>query len=231
MEIELRVKSKKQLNFGDYARYEGTMYRVVANIDSMYVNLAQCMDYCGIKPFARLTVVPRVPSTAKPPEDMVTARICVAPTVEECITAIGLLGRFRRCLELNDGAMSYSNIGRETYPVLVEEFNRPLVYRPYGEQVADGIYTREHWILVPTTPNRSKIIWLTAKSILWKEVKGFNMGYACKKLHYTDTPKPNMNHPWINGHGHVLESSDEEEPYLPEYSKYTWELGDKHGTL
>lgn len=193
---------------GKSAKYDGTMYRVVTDIDSRYESLEEC------KKNAYSLIVPSVPCTAGPPEDTTIPRICVAPSIEACITAIGLLGRFRRCLERNKDAFQYSTIGRETYPILIQEFDNPLIYRPTKNQVPDSKYTGEHWILESVIPDRCSFIWLTANSILWEEIYEFPMTYACKRLYYTDIPAPGMNHPWINGLGHVLDSDEGEETYL-----------------
>ena len=83
-------------------RRENCYWRVVANIDSEYDSIQECLDDfrtgASWKPF-----LPFIPATRAPMEDDVTPRLPVCARLEDCFTAIGLLGRFRRCLAANDG--------------------------------------------------------------------------------------------------------------------------------
>lgn len=196
--------------------YHGTMYRVIANIDSKSPNYKAAMRWYFQPDGKPRVVLPVLPESAAPGEDMRTPRICVAPTINNCLTAIGLLGRLRRCLARNEDAFSYMNIGREVYPVLVQEFFGPRVYKPTARQVKDQPWTHEHWILEPLRPKRQYIIWLGMDSITWREAPRMPLGYTCINVRYDLRPPKNSNHPWINGHGHILDSDEEEEIYYPE---------------
>ena len=111
------------------------MFHVVANIDSRFPSLMAALAVYNYDTPVR----PEKIFSAMPGEDAETPRICVAPTIEQCITGIGLLGRFRRCLEANEDAKSYATMGREVYPILVLQFADDLpYYTPTSEQVPDS---------------------------------------------------------------------------------------------
>ena len=190
------------------------VYRVVANIDSMFPDLDT-----AFRAHDGLRVYPTVPETASIEfhEDRTTPRICVAGRLEDCFTAIGLLGRFRRCLSANRDAMSYANSGNEVYPVLVQAFDGSLAVRPTREQVPDWPWTNEFWIPEPAMPLKTSVAWLGMYSIKMQEIPETDEypclagAYACKSVDFVQ-PDPAVNvHPWLNGKGHVLASSEFEE--------------------
>lgn len=185
------------------------MFHVVANIDSRFSSLMAALAVYNYDTPVR----PEKIFSAMPGEDAETPRICVAPTIEQCITGIGLLGRFRRCLEANEEAKSYATMGREVYPILVLQFADDLpYYTPTSEQVPDSIVTGEQWLLEPAVPTSIRLAWMGMDSILWAEDERALHGYVCAtaKLDYRPFP-PDKDHPWLNGRGHVLDSSEEED--------------------
>ena len=78
-------------------------YHVVANIDTRFKSLAKARAVYNTE----TPIHPAKIFSAMEDEDSETLRICVAPTIEQCITGIGILGRFRRCLAANEDAKSY----------------------------------------------------------------------------------------------------------------------------
>lgn len=184
------------------------MYHVVANIDTRFKSLAEARVAYNTK----TPIHPAKIFSAMEDEDSETLRICVAPTIEQCITGIGILGRFRRCLAANEDAKSYETDSREVYPILVVKFADDLpYYEPTDEQVPDQSITEERWLLEPAKPVSVQLAWLGMRSIIWREEPRALHGYACNSvdLDYVFFP-PDKDHPWINGRGHVLESSEEE---------------------
>lgn len=187
------------------------MYHVVASIDSRFQSISEALRVYNMEH----PVYPKRIYTAMPGEDSDTQRICVAPTIEQCITGIGLLGRFRRCLAANEDAKSYETSGREVYPILVVQFADDLPYYiPSPKQVPDSVVTNEQWLLEPATPISVQLAWLGMRSILWEEDKRALHGYICGpvQLDYSASPV-NKDHPWLNGRGHILDSSEEEKAY------------------
>lgn len=178
------------------------MYHVVSDLETMYpsLDMVERPKYC----------FPEIPLTASENEDTTIPRICVAPTIEQCLTGIGLMGRFRRCLEANEDARDYSVDGNEVYPILVVEFSDDNDwYHPTKEQVPDVETTGEIWSLHPLKVIRSEIRWMSPESIVWDPKDNS----VCKSVRFV-TDLEGKDHPWLNGKGHPLESSeDEDEPW------------------
>ena len=110
-------------------------WHVVANIDTEYDSAWECMESfrMGEGPF-----LPYVPVTRMPDEDTAICRLPVCAKLEDCFSALGLLGRFRRCLAANEDAFSYAEAGGEAYPVLICKFNGNLpVHIPSREEVPE----------------------------------------------------------------------------------------------
>lgn len=186
------------------------VYRVIANIDSRFESPAAAMAaYEG-----RLAI-PAIPETTARllDEDETTPRVCVAGRLEDCFTAIGLLGRFRRCLSANKDALSYAMSGNEVYPIIVQTFDGRNAMRPSREQVPDWPWTNEFWITEPVHPLSTELKWLDMYSIRMASVPETEAcpgpPYACKSVCFVE-PTENSAHPWLNGKGHVLESSEYE---------------------
>lgn len=179
------------------------MYRIEANLENRFPDLKT-----ALAAFSKdIEVMPVLPATRNEREDSTTPRICVAPTLEDCITGIGVLGRFRRTLSGNEEAFSYAVKGNEAYPVIVLEFDDDGVYAPTVEQVFDVEMTHERWFLTPKKPKRVRLRWLGMYSVYWKSDDECRI---CKKVRFLRSPK-GYDHPWLNGKGHILESSRRED--------------------
>lgn len=176
------------------------MYHVIANLELKFNNLNQAVRYASAKPF----IIPAIPATMMSEEDRNTPRICVAPTIEDCITAIGLFGTFRRCLNDNPDTKSYEN-DDEAYPILILEFENGGEYTPDKHQVPDVETTHEHWLLNPAKPKKISLKWLNSYSIKIQENE--NGQAICKSVKFLESTE-NYHHPWLDGAGHPLESSD-----------------------
>ena len=180
------------------------MYHVIANLEDRFFSLHAAEGYCD-KPFA---LRPKLPETAdvQGGEDNTTPRICVAPTIEQCITAIGI-DRFRRCCAGNDDAKSYETYGREVYPIIVMSFSdAENYYCPSPALVPDIKKTDEQWLLYPCSPRTATLYWLTMRSVTTDE-----KDYArCTRVKLLKDPPWWGVHPWLTGCGHKLESSDDE---------------------
>lgn len=178
------------------------MYHITANIDERFRNEEEAFCY-----YANHIFIPRVPVTHMQGEDSVTKRICVAPTIEDCLSGIGLTGRLHRCLAANEDALSYVTAGREMYPILIAEFSDfEEYYSPTPEQVPDVGMTNEHWILNRAIPESVEIVWLNMFSILWDN----SYCPRCRSVKLYWRPLPDATHPWLNGMGHTLDSSEYE---------------------
>lgn len=188
-------------------------YHIIAGLDSENpdASLAVLAEQLATNRVVR----PTIPKTARPDEDHTIPRISVSTSIQGCITGIGLLGMFRRCLSDNEDAMSYAVDGLEVYPVIVLtfEFDKPL-YRPTVDQVPDVDLTDEHWILDDAEYVDFKIEWLDMFSIKVAEKTSVQCRpeYVCAGVNFI-SPSGDSNHPWLNGLGHPLDSSDEE--YIP----------------
>ena len=193
-----------------------TYYHIVYDLETKYRTLQEAIhaNYKG------MWLLPAVPATTMANEDTVTERVCVAPTVEDCVTAIRVYGPFKRCLAANDDAKSYSELMDEAYPVIVMELESdetPTV--PTEEQVPDVKYTNERWFLKPVQVKDSYVRWLDCRSILFDEsatVNDASFG-ICTKVTFLDEYR-HKDHPWLNGRGHILSSScmdSEYEPFPP----------------
>lgn len=185
-------------------RRENCYWRVVANIDSEYDSIQECLDDfrtgASWKPF-----LPFIPATRAPMEDDVTPRLPVCARLEDCFTAIGLLGRFRRCLAANDGAFSYMETYDEAYPVLACKFDGNLPsHQPSVSEVHDVEMTHEVWLLQRARPVDVQLMWLDSYSLLWDEENE----RVCKSVRFVSQEDlGNKVHPWLTGTGNILESS------------------------
>lgn len=179
------------------------MYHVAANLEGRFNSVDEALR------FYTSVFEAKVPKTRSPGEDAVTPRICVAPTIEDCMSGIGLLGRLRRCLGGNDGAYSYAVAGNEIYPIIIVEFSKDEdYYKPTIDEVPDVDITNEYWIRYDALPISVRLVWLDMYSIKWKSE---DKPEICKQVEYYDIPPNWGNHPWINGKGHKLDCSEQEE--------------------
>lgn len=103
-------------------------------------------------------IIPRIPENRLDNENQCEERICMAPSIEDCLTSIGS-GRLERCFE------DYSD-GETGIPILIHEFrlNYELecqwLIKPNKEDVLDAEITNEHWYLMPCKPYKSYIRYL-----------------------------------------------------------------------
>lgn len=178
------------------------MYHIIANLELMFGSLAEAQTYVT-KP---VQFQPRIPWTTMPKEDRTTPRICVAPTVKDCITAMKPTGIFRRCLNSNPDTKSYEN-DHEVYPIFVVKFPDSLpAIKPEKTQVPDIDLTHELWLLSPAAPEKIEIKWLDAYSVKIQETKS---GCTfCSGVTFVENIT-GRNYPWLNQTGHPLDSSEQ----------------------
>lgn len=184
-------------------------YHIIANIDTRFSSAEEALKFytmgTGYKPY--------IPETCACGEDNVTPRIPVAQSVEDCITSIGVIGRFRRCCAENEDAKSYEVEGKEAYPLILVMFNvtDDEVYVPSVEEVPDVWFTQERWLLEETKPEYVELVWVYPESIRY-DIVGKQLQdkviFYCTQCHYTYEPLEGRHHPWLDGKGHVLESSE-----------------------
>ena len=190
-------------------------YHIAVNIDDRF----KCAED-ALAAYRGKTIQPMVPYSAMRGEDKTTPRICVCKDIKDCVTAIGLLGRFRRCLAANEDAKSYETNGIEVYPILILGFPDDLdYYGPDGSEVPDVVVTHEMWLLEPATPSLVQLAWVHPRSIIWEELNlklhGVPYTYLCKSIELLiakDGPIGRI-HPWLTGTGHLLDSSQMEDEY------------------
>lgn len=150
---------------------------------------------------------PRVPYTCGLSEDDATARVCVAPTPELCMTGIGPGKWFRRCV---NGDEIYDN-GDEIYPVIVCEVDGDFI-KPDPLQVPDADFTQEYWSLEKVCVVSAELKWLGCNSIK-VDVRG--RGEYVTDIEWVE-PRNGLHHPWLDGKGHPLNSSDKgSDPWPP----------------
>ena len=126
----------------------------------------------------------------------------VAPSVEQCLTGIGLQGRLRRCLSANEDAFSYATGGQEVYPIIILTYSpEEEYYAPTEEEVPDVRQTEEHWLCYPAEPIHVELVWLFMYSIEWTGP----YRTECQSVWTIDEKRPDGDHPWLNGRGHPLE--------------------------
>ncbi len=182
-----------------------SVYHVVANVDTEFDGVSQCLAHYLLPNGTPILFEPRVPFTAAPGEDAVTPRIPVCRDLTDCFTSIGILGRFRRCLEANEGAKSFRNGPiRDAYPVLVCKFAPDQVVIPSKDQVPDVDKTHELWLTVPSRPVSIELKWLDSRSIMWDG----ETNTRCRSMHFlSHGDMAGRRHPWLSGTGCILESS------------------------
>lgn len=186
------------------------MYHIVTDLETRFKSLKDVL--------VPRVLFPSVPVTAAPGEDISTPRVVAAKTIEQCITAIGVLGRFRRCLAGNESCKSYAETLDEAYPVLVLELPDKSAFfkwiSPSTDQVPDVKKTHEKWSMAPVPVVRGEIRWLGPYSLKINEDT-----CVCRKATFLDGPE-GKDHPWINGRGHPLDSGQMDyEPWPGNTSK------------
>lgn len=106
--------------------------------------------------------VPKVPESAMSIEDRTTPRICFAPTVKQCLEAIGL----------NTEEQEYITVYQlDTGKVDPSHVLDPLqVYEKHN--VIDALDTCEHWV---TCPLRLFPMYARINKAQWKDADGYGM--------------------------------------------------------
>ena len=174
------------------------LYHVMSDLETRFRTLDDVKEF-----IKNPRMTPAVPWSAMDGEDKTTPRICVAPDIESCVTAVKPLGRFRRCLNAHPDAKSYEN-DDEAYPVLVLTFPDGIEdVVPDKTQVPDAALTGERWILRPVIPQTVELRWLGAYSVMLDE----DMARCTGVTFLTDSELKSMHHPWLDRKGHPLESS------------------------
>lgn len=179
------------------------VYHVASNLETSFNGISEALSYFNNE------LIPRVPINKALGENSDIPRICVCKRIEDCFTAIGLLGTFRRCLGANEDAYSYGGKGIEVYPVIVLQFKDKYSSKPPDDSVPDMDITNELWIRETVRPEVIELKWLNWSSIIWEDCVT-HYGYKCKSVKFIE-PTPYSIHPWINGRGNILDSSNPEE--------------------
>lgn len=176
------------------------MYHIITDLETRFRELAEA-EY-----FVKLNqqLCPRVPRHTMAGENTTTPRICVAKTLENCVTALKPMGVFRRCLAANPDAKSYEN-DDEIYPVIIIKYADDETYvKPDKNLVPDAEQTGEYWLTYAANPEYMQLKWIGAYSIT---CKWEGRDAICTGITFVDDIA-NYNHPWLNNKGHPLDSSD-----------------------
>lgn len=182
----------KQLSL-DGAGKSTRMYHVMYDLEPRFSSLQQALEFTENLKF----ISPRVPHTHGMEEETVTPRVCVAPTLELCITAIGAGGRFRRCIETR-----YNN-EREVYPVIVCEVEGNFE-KPPTKDVPDVEFTKELWSRSVVRVKQAELRWLGSDSL---KIAYMGAGELVCRIDWVWDPSGYL-HPWLTeGQGHPLDCS------------------------
>lgn len=166
------------------------MYHIFYDLETRFRSLAEVQEWV-----ACLTqLIPEVPRTYMSGEDASIARVCAAPTVEACITAVKATGTFRRCLtDADDDLFDYEN-DNEVYPIVVCSLEGTF-FSPARALVPDVHTTGEVWATSPCRVVSANLVWVGKKSIIYEEDRVTACMYA---------NPAGKDHPWLNGKGHPL---------------------------
>lgn len=189
------------------------VYHIERNIESHYITVFDALE--SLRHPHPLS--PRVSPSTMPGEDEVTPRICVAPSIEECIMGCTLYA-FRRCCARVQGMEMYAGLSSEAYPIIVNIFDVDNPYVPSPREVPDAPDIGEMWLLEKSIPICREMLWLTPTAIeaygqemypgeVWPEWDDFYMVESVKLLSTEEVLKRGLNHPWLNRRGHILSGS------------------------
>lgn len=182
-------------------------YHIVTDLENRFTSIYEVMQtYCKGK-----IIRPQVPKSAMPNEDKEIPRICVAPTLEQCVDALHITGIFRRCCSSYEDGMSYVVNGLEVYPIIILTFDELDYVVPSPEQVPDVLETGELWITHDAVPINVELKWVNHLSLKVYE-STCNRNQTTLKCSAIDFVEPNKQsiHPWLTGTGNILDSSNEE---------------------
>lgn len=186
------------------------VYHIERNIEYHYITVFDALRSLGHP----LPMSPWVSSHTMPGEDGKTPRICVAPSIEECVMGCTLYA-FRRCCAKVRDMKQYAGLEGEAYPIIVNTFDVENPYVPTPQEVPDAADTGEMWLLEESTPIRREMLWLTPDSIeaygqemypddYWPEWGDFHQVEWVNLLTTKEALERGLNHPWLNRRGHCL---------------------------
>lgn len=182
-------------------------YHIVTCLEDHFNSIYEAMRtyHAGVK------LTPWIPKSRMEQEDSTMPRICVAPTLEQCVTAIGVMGIFRRCCGTYEDAFSYTIDGLEIYPVIVLTFEESAYFTPSSKDVPDVGYTKELWITHDAAPVSVELKWLNYASLQIEEISRSDSDnlYVCRSITFVKPERWHI-HPWLTGTGNKLDSSNEE---------------------
>lgn len=107
---------------------------------------------------------PRIPEFTSSMEDQVTPRICVASTIQQCLTAIEV-----------SSALETEKVNEKIYYVYYTTYDDSTTVRPTSDEVSDAYSTGELWILEPDA------FFLIGA---YKLTKGERIGNSCYRRYY-----------------------------------------------
>lgn len=173
------------------------MYHIIYDLERKFVGLEDCWRW-----LETLVLEPRIPYHRMIGEDRSTPRVCVGETIEDCVTAIGVEGVFKRCF-YNEDFYLPPHVEYEAYPIVVVKLSNDLYYRtPTEAEVPDVAITNEKWLLEAAVPVNAEIVWLDISSIEAYYDFDFD-SYICSSFR----PLRNTvgySHPWLNREGRPL---------------------------
>lgn len=141
-------------------------------------------------------VLPSVPEHTMDRENKTIKRICTAPSLDDCLTALGpnLIGLYActTMMQQHEHQVSLSNILSEvTFPFTVARFEvdrkDPNVFLPGTiiDYVPDAFLTQECWLTKPEVPDTVEQLWLVNGKISEEFV--LCGGLKCRYLTITDS--------------------------------------------
>ena len=124
-------------------------FHIMTDPYAVYLSLDEAVEgmYAGVNPY--------IPLSAGPTEDTSIPRVCLAPSVELCLTSIGFsLGPHNR------------------RPIIIGEFelDDTEIVKPTREQVPDVDYTKEVWALSTVVPEKVYVKYISKDSIVWEKI-------------------------------------------------------------
>lgn len=117
-----------------------TLYHVETEVEYRYLDVFDALESLQcLEP-----ITPWVSNRTMLGEDEMTPRICVAESLENCISGCGLY-RFKRCCENVPVMQHFAVGGEEAHPIIVQTYRVPLseLHRPTPKEVPDAALTGE----------------------------------------------------------------------------------------
>ena len=197
-----------------------SVYHLHVHLDEYFASLTEAEKFMA----SPACLIPSVPKSRIPTEDAKTRRISVCDTITECVTALDVECQFHRCLQANaDMAeefyidLSYSEVEDdiEQYPIGIVkiEVDEDCLYEPSIDEVPDVDLTNEKWLidLSGIKSVESQLVWINNNSVLISfddPIGNVDFAlYSCEQLDYSAVPYAKRHHPWLDGKGHLLNST------------------------